>query len=106
MRVISVLVAGAALASCTGVPQAPTRDMRSQAEYQRLVEGKVAQAPESCIPHYNADDMVRIDENTVVFRQGSSRVYVAHMQGRCSGLTNSGYALVTRDFGGSGLCRG
>jgi hypothetical protein len=49
--------------------------------------------------------MVVIDENTIAFRSGG-RIYVAHMQGPCSGLGGSGRALVTRNTGGLGLCSG
>jgi hypothetical protein len=51
--------------------------------------------------------MVVIDENTVAFKIGSGRVYVAHMQGPCNNLGGNGsYALLTRPVGGLGLCRG
>ena len=107
MRVISLLMAGAVLASCTTGPgPAPTRTAEKQREYQQLLMGKVAQAPISCLPHYRSGDMRTIDENTLIFRDGSSRVYVAHMQGGCNGLPTGHYALVTRQFGSADLCRG
>jgi hypothetical protein len=49
--------------------------------------------------------MVVIDEQTIAFRQGSSRVYVNHMQGGCTNLGGSN-ALVTKTFGTAQLCRG
>ena len=49
--------------------------------------------------------MVVVDENTIAFRNGSSRVYVNHMQGGCNNLGGP-YALVTHTFGGAQLCRG
>jgi hypothetical protein len=107
MRMISVLTAGAVLASCTTAPYpAPTRTADKQHEYESLLAGKVAQAPISCLPNYRAGDMRTIDENTILFRDGSSRVYVAHMQAGCTGLVNGHYALVTHQFGSIGLCRG
>jgi hypothetical protein len=106
MRVISVLMAGAILASCTTGPPAPTRTAQSQVEYQQLLTGKVAQAPISCLPHYQSGDMRVIDDNTIAFRNGSSRVFVAHMQGGCSNLSQGHNALVTRQFGSAELCRG
>ncbi|MBV8907554.1 MAG: hypothetical protein JOZ20_01005 [Sphingomonas sp.] len=107
MRVISVLMAGAVLASCsTGPGPAPTRTAEKQREYQALLMGKVPLAPISCLPHYRSGDMRRIDEETILFRDGSRRVYVAHMQGGCSGLDRSSTALVTRQFGSADLCRG
>jgi hypothetical protein len=107
MRSISLLIAGTVLASCTTAPPAPTRTAKGEQEYQRLLVGKVAQAPVNCLPSYNANDMVVIDENTVAFRVGTRRVYVAHMQGGCPNLSPGGpYALLTKQYGGSGLCHG
>ena len=107
MRVISLLLAGGLLASCTTAPpQAAMRTANKQLELQQLLNGKVAQAPISCLPHYYANDMRIIDENTVVFRNGSSRAYVAHLNGGCSGLGNGYTTLVTRQFGTADLCTG
>jgi hypothetical protein len=51
--------------------------------------------------------MVIIDENTIAFRTGGgNRVYVAHTNG-CTNLRPGGpYALLTRQYGGPGLCSG
>lgn len=107
MRVISILMAGAVLASCTtGPPQPPMRTAQNQQEYQRLLLGKVPQSPVSCLPHYRSGDMRTIDDETILFKDGAYRTYVAHMQGGCNGLANGHYALVTRQFGSSDLCRG
>jgi hypothetical protein len=105
MRSISLLLAGATLVSCAAGPQEPTRSAQSVRQYEQLLAGKVAGPPVSCLPSYNANDMVVIDERTVAFKRGSNQVYVNHMQGGCSNL-GGGYALVTKTFGGSGLCRG
>lgn len=106
MRVISVLMAGAVLGSCTAVPPAPSRTAEGQRDYELALQGKVPQPPISCLQSYQAGDMKTIDDNTILFRQGSSRVWVAHMEGPCTGLGSGHYALVTHQFGGQGLCRG
>ena len=107
MRVISVLMAGAVLASCTtGPPQPPMRTAEKQQEYDRLLLGKVPMHPTSCLPHYRSTDMRTIDDETILFRDGASRTYVAHMQGGCGGLATGQYSLVTRQFGSPDLCRG
>jgi hypothetical protein len=49
--------------------------------------------------------MRTIDENTILFRNGST-TYVAHMRGGCNGLGSGSYALVTRQFGTADLCSG
>ena len=106
MRSISLLLIGAAIVGCTTTAaQQPIRTVKAQQQYDRLLAGKVAGPPQSCLPTYHQDDMVVIDENTVAFRQGSSRVYVNHMQGGCSNLGGP-YALVTKQFGSAQLCRG
>jgi hypothetical protein len=107
MRVIAVLMAGAVLASCTTGPYpAPTRTAEKQREYEQLLVGKVPQTPVSCLPHYRSGDMRTIDENTILFRDGANRVYVAHMQGGCNNLGSGSTALVTKQYGTANLCRG
>jgi len=106
MRGISIVLAGAALASCTAVPPAPTRSAENQRDYVLALQGKVPLPPISCLQSYRAGDMKTIDDSTILFRQGSSRVWVAHMEGPCTGLGSGHYALVTHQYGGQGLCRG
>jgi hypothetical protein len=109
MRGIPALLLGAMLVSCTTAPPEPSRSAKMEQRYQQLIAGKVAQAPLSCIPHYDASDMTVIDDDTVVFGHGTltGPVYVAHMRGPCSGLSGPGpNALVTRQVGGSQLCSG
>jgi hypothetical protein len=106
MRRISLLLIGGALVACTTTAaQQPIRSVKAQKQYEELLAGKVAGPPISCLPTYHQDDMVVIDERTVAFRTGRSRVYVNHMQGGCTNLGGP-YALVTRSFGSAQLCRG
>jgi hypothetical protein len=107
MRVISALIAGTMLASCSTAPgPAPMRTAEKQRQYEQLLLGKVPQQPTSCLPHYRSGDMRTIDDSTILFRDGGSRTYVAHMQGDCSGLASGHYTLVTRQIGSADLCRG
>ena len=106
MRGISLLLLGATLVSCTAAPPAPMRSVRAQTRYDQLLAGKVAGRPQSCLPSYNANDMVTIDDSTVAFKRGTRTVYVNHMQGGCTNLASGSYALLTHQFGGAGLCRG
>ena len=106
MRSISLLLIGAAIVGCTTTAaEQPIRTAAKQKQYEQLLAGKVAGPPQSCLPTFHQDDMVVIDDSTVAFRQGSSRVYVNHMQGGCTNLGGN-YALVTRQFGTAQLCRG
>jgi hypothetical protein len=106
MRVISILTAASALASCTMSATPPNRRLASQHEYQQLIADKVAQTPVSCLPHYLSGDMRVIDDETIAFRNGNARVYVAHMQGSCNNLAEGHTALVTHQYGNAQLCRG
>ena len=106
MRLISVLMVGAILASCTTGPPEPTRTAQNEREYQQLLSGKVAKAPISCLPHYQSGDMRVIDDDTIAFKNGGSRVFVAHMQGGCTSLSQGHNALVTHQYGNAELCRG
>ena len=106
MRSLSLLLIGAAIVGCTTTAaQRPIRTAKAQLQYDKLLAGKVAEAPLSCMPTFHQDDMVIIDESTIAFRQGSSRVYVNHMQGGCTNLGGNS-ALVTKQFGSAQLCRG
>ena len=107
MRGISLLLMGAALVGCSTTAAPPAmRSAQSQAQFQRLLAGKVAGPSVSCLPSTRANDMTVIDEDTVIFRQSGNHFYVGHMQGGCSNLGRPGYALLTKQIGSSGLCHG
>jgi hypothetical protein len=50
--------------------------------------------------------MVVIDENTILFRDGGNRVWRTDLRGPCNGLGRPGTALLTKQYGGTGLCSG
>ncbi|QIK78541.1 hypothetical protein G7077_06135 [Sphingomonas piscis] len=108
MRSLIILPVAAAVASCSTAPQERMTSPRSEAKLQQLLAGKVAGPAQDCLSRLRTSDMVRIDDDTLLFRDGSKRVYLNELEGSCSGLGNSGYALVTKSFGGNGgqMCRG
>jgi hypothetical protein len=107
MRTAALALAGALLASCTTGPEPPHQlTLRAQQQLGLLLNGKVAGSPISCLPNYNANDMQVIDGRTVAFKLGSRTVYLMHLSPGCELLGNGGYALVTKQFGGMGMCRG
>jgi hypothetical protein len=96
----------ATLASCsTTPPQQLVRSDRAEAHLQKLIAGKAAGKPMSCLPSGRSDSMIIVDDNTVFYRAGSKLYRQDFMGGKCNGLGSGHYALVTRQFGGS-LCRG
>lgn len=108
MRYLIPLLVGLTVGSCAaGPPTAESQAFaaRQQAKLASLTAGKVAGSPLSCLPTYRRNDMVVIDDNTVVFRDGRRRVYVNHMMGGCNGLQYGNNALVTRTTS-TQLCRG
>lgn len=107
MRLLSVAMGAVVLASCTTAPPAPAmRTAAKQREFQMLLAGKTAQPPISCLSHYRSGDMRVIDDDTIAFRDGSKRTYVAHMRGSCSNLSSGHYALLTKQIGSPDLCQG
>ncbi|GAA4008137.1 hypothetical protein GCM10022280_01040 [Sphingomonas swuensis] len=103
----AVLAATLGLAACATTDREPEqRSASAQKELDRLLGGKVAGQPVSCLPSYRSQDMVVIDENTILFREGGSRVWRNDVTGPCSGLGTSGRALLTKQFSSGSLCRG
>ena len=103
LRGMLFVAAAIGLTGCVTQPPEP-RSAQAEAEFQKLIAGKVAGDPISCLQTYRSGDMVRIDNSTVAFKDGR-RVYVNHLIGECSGLGSGFYALETRS-NGTGLCRG
>ncbi|HZH07524.1 MAG TPA: DUF6491 family protein [Lautropia sp.] len=103
---LTVLASAGLLASCATTSAPEPRSAKAQAELSRWLNGRVAGRPQSCLPNYRSQDMVVIDENTLLFRDGSNRVWRSDLKGPCNGLGRPGTALLTKQFGGSGLCSG
>ncbi len=99
---LTIVVAGLAACSTASVPEQRSPD--AQARYNQLLAGKSAGEPVRCLPNYRTRDMVVIDDNTILFRDGST-VYVNHPLGGCGRLGRGNSALVTKTFN-SQLCRG
>jgi hypothetical protein len=106
MRGLGLALIGAALASCTTAPEPSQRNAKKERELQTLLAGKAAGAPVSCMPNYNSNDMRIIDGRNVAFRLGSQTVYLMHLSPGCQLLGSGNYALLTRQSGGMGYCRG
>ena len=106
MRVIALLLAGGVLASCTTAPNPRTALPTSSKSLRNCSRARSPKSPSACIPHYRADDMRIIDDETIAFRDGARRTYVTHMNGVCSNLEGQSYALVTKKYGTADTCSG
>jgi hypothetical protein len=102
---LTILASAGLLASCatTGTPE--PRSPKAVAELASYLEGRVPGKPVSCLPTYRRQDMVVIDENTILFRDGANRVWRNDLRGPCGSLGRPGTALLTRQFSSS-LCSG
>lgn len=103
---LTVFASAAALASCATTDRPEPRSEKAQAELARWLDGRVAGKAQTCLPSYRSQDMVVIDENTLLFRDGSRRVWRTDLKGPCNGLGRPNTALLTKQFGGTGLCSG
>ena len=112
MRSMSLLIAGTILASCTtaaplpGAPGAPMRSPSGQRAFETLISGRVAGQPISCLPTYHQNDMSIIDGRTIAFRSTAKTSYLVRLTPGCEQIDAGHYALLSRQFGGSQLCRG
>ena len=104
MRAIPILLAGIAVASCAAYPQVP-RAERDKLQLQQAIAGRVPGRSANCLPNYRADYMTVLDNGTLLFRDGST-TWVSRLSEGCARAGLSNYALVTKSYGGTGLCSG
>lgn len=103
-RRVAVVVA-LSLGSCamSSAPSAPANPA-TQAQFARLLAGRVPGRPMSCIPSYPSAQTEVISADTIAIRQGSM-VYLSQFRGTCNQAGSPGYALVFRNVGMSGPCQ-
>ncbi len=108
MRNLLLISAAAAIASCSTTPaEQASQAAEAESKLQKHLAGMVPGKARDCLPTFRTSDMIRIDEDTVLFRDGSRRIYRNEINGSCNGLGSPNYTLVTTSFGSSGqLCRG
>jgi hypothetical protein len=102
---LAILAAAGGLVACATVEQPFVRSPAAAAELARYLDGRVPGKPESCVTSLRADDMITIDEHTILFRDGFNRIWRNELNGPCNGLGRPGYALLTKRTSPS-LCRG
>jgi hypothetical protein len=105
MRSIPLLCLAAMLSSCAAVPQPVGRSPANQQRLAAILADRVAGPAASCVPSHRSSDMSVIDGRTVAYRGGGT-VYVMQLNEGCELLAGGGYTMVTRQYGGAGLCSG
>ena len=106
MRALGPILLASTLAACTtSPPQMMERNARAEARLQEELAGLVVTGqPTSCIPNWRADQMIVIDDDTILFRDGPNRIWRNETRGNCN-MLDRGYTLVIRQTG-SQLCSG
>lgn len=106
-KLIGTALLAATIAGCAmNNPHYGQRSPQAQQLLASYLNGKVAGPPQSCLPFYRSNDQIVVDENTILYRDGSNRVWRNEMQGPCNGLGRPSTAIVTRSISTTGLCRG
>lgn len=94
------------ICACGEVDSTPAPLTDKQASLlTRELEGKVAGQPVNCISDFNADDMIRVSDDILLYRVSGRLVYKNTLRSTCRGLARDTDIVVTEQFGGQ-KCRG
>ena len=92
------------LAACTpgyNEPMSQRAAMRFDSELAGLSPGR----RQTCLPPRSTASVVAARGGVLLFREGRT-VYANETRGGCAEAADHNYTLVTRNFGGGGLCSG
>lgn len=105
-RSITLIVPLLTLAACAQMDSAPTPLTDKQAEQlDKQLAGKTAGAPQRCISDFNANNMIRVSDDILLYRVSGNLVYKNNLRYTCPGLARDSDIVVTEQFG-SQKCRG
>ena len=94
------------LAACTqGAPAEPQLGVREAKDLDRLLAGKVAGEPVSCISSYDSSKLQVLGDNILVYRVNKDLIYRNNLQGACRGLAQGDTLVMNRTIS-SQYCRG
>jgi len=83
---------------------APIRDREAKILAKEL-EGKVAGEPRNCISTLGQENLIRISDDMLLYRQSGRLVFQNKLRSPCPGLARDTDIIVTESFGGQ-LCQG
>lgn len=94
------------VAACGQVDSTPAPLTEKQsAMLMKELNGKVAGKPVNCISDYNAENVIRVSDNILLYRVSGRLVYQNNLRSTCSGLARDNDIIVSEQFGGQ-KCRG
>ena len=103
MKTLATILAGAALALAAGAPAyAETRAEKGEARLAKMLEGREAGQPVSCITPFRSDAVRIIDHVGIVFDDGKT-IYVARPVNNPETLDSDDILVIERY--GSQICR-
>src|SRR3546814_14070082 len=62
----------------------------------KQLAGKVAGKPETCLPSYRSNDVIRVSDNTLLYRSAGNLVYSNDLKGRSHDLAPDSQHMVTQ----------
>jgi hypothetical protein len=97
------------IASCApadaGQPGAAALTPKQTATLDKQLGGKVAGAPEKCLPTFRTNEAIRVSDNILLYRSGGNLVYRNDLKASCPGLARDSDIMVIKQFG-SQICNG
>lgn len=105
MRPAALLLIVASASACAASAMTEPRSAKAETRLASELQGKIAGPSVSCLPPFRTNDMIVIDDDTILFREGRNRVWRNDPPGGCSPMGGPGYTLVFRSIG-SQMCRG
>lgn len=105
-RAISLILPLMTLAACGEMDSTPAPLTDKQAaRLDSQLAGKIAGAPQNCISDFNANNMIRVSDDILLYRVSGNLVYKNNLRASCPGLARDDDIVVTEQFGGQ-KCRG
>jgi hypothetical protein len=95
------------ISACTAQPESSPKPLTEKQSklLDKSLAGKTPGKPVDCIQLDRSNDLVRVSDTILLYRQSSNLVYKNELNWSCHGLASQNDILVTETWG-SNLCRG
>jgi hypothetical protein len=100
--IIFVFATGASLAACAPMDAESTPVALTEKQSKLLdkeLGGKTAGEPVNCISDFNADNVIRVTDDMLLFRASGKLVYQNKLRSSCPGLSRDDDIMVFEQFG-------